>query len=111
MAATASLLGLVLLAGFGMQLNTIAQKMNSETALYIFPAVIMAEFYFLLNDFLAHLSKRYQLYFGFEFSEARFTFDSDNSNTPIPLRTKLLQLYPLSIALVLFGFVLVLMNR
>ncbi len=111
MAATALLLGLVLLAIFGMQLGTVAQKMNSETGLYILPAVIWAAFYFFLNDFLAHLSNRYQLYFGFEFSEVRFTIDNDNNNTPIPLRTKLLQLYPLTIALVLVGFVLVLMNR
>ncbi len=93
-----------------MQLSTIAQKINSAPGLYIFPTVILAEFYFLINDLLVHLSKRYQLDFGFDFSEVRFAIDNDNNNTPIPLRTKLLRLYPLTIALVLVGFVLVLMN-
>jgi hypothetical protein len=94
-----------------MQPSTIFQKMNSETVLYIFPAVVVFEFYFLVNDWLAHLSKKCRLPFGFDFSEVRFTCDLDNCNARIPLRAKLLQLYPLSIALTLLGFVLVLINR
>jgi hypothetical protein len=110
-AAALSLLGLVLCGVSKMELNTIVQKMNSEMALYIFPAFVLFEFYFLINDFLAHFSKKYQLPFGFDFSEFRFTYDLDNNNTPIPLKAKLLQLYPLSIALTLLGFVLVLITR
>jgi len=110
-AATASLLGLILCGFFKMELNTILQKMNSEMELYIFPIFILFEFYFLANDMLAHLSKKHQLDFGLEFTEIRFTYDLDNSNTPIPLSAKILRLYPLSIILILLGFVLVLFNR
>ena len=110
-AATVLLLGLILCGVFRMELNTIVQKMNSEMVLYIFPVFVLFEFYFLTNDTLAHLSKKYRLSFGFDFSEVRFTYDLDNNNTPIPTRAKLLQLYPLSIALTLLGFVLVLVAR
>jgi hypothetical protein len=109
-AATVLLLGLILCGVLRMELNTIVQKMNSEKDLYIIPAFILLEFYFLINDLLAHASKKYQLHFGFDFSEVKFTYD-DNYNTPIPLRVKLLQLYPFSIALVSLGFVLVLITR
>ena len=84
--------------------------MNSEVVLYIFPAFVLLEFCLLINDWLAHLSKKYRLPFGFDFPEMRFTYDLDNNNTRIPLRSKLLQLYPLSIALTVLGFVL-LINR
>jgi hypothetical protein len=85
--------------------------MNSETAIYIFPAVVLFEFYFLTNDVLAYLTEKYQLNVGLKFSEVRFTYDLDNNNTHIPLKSKLLQLYPLTIALTLLGFVLVLFTR
>jgi len=109
-AATVLLLGLILCGVLRMELNTIVQKMNLEMDLYILPAFILFEFYFLINDLLAHLSKKHRLHFGFDFSEVQFTYD-DNYNTPIPLRVKLLQLYPFSIALVSLGFVLVLITR
>jgi hypothetical protein len=110
-AATVLLLGLILCGVFRMELNAIVQKMISEMVLYIFPVFVLFEFYFLTNDALAHLSKKYRLSFGFDFSEVRFTYDLDNNNIPIPVRAKLLQLYPLSIALTLLGFVLVLVAR
>ena len=110
-AATMSLLGLILCGVFKMEVNSIVEKMNSETVLYIFPIFILFEFYLFANDMLVHLSKKHQLNFGLEFSEVRLTYDLDNHNTPIPLRAKLLQLYPLSIGLTLLGFVLVLLNR
>jgi hypothetical protein len=111
MVASLSLLGLVLSAGFKMKLSDVMQKMNSELTLYLFPTVILLEFCFFINALLAHLSKKHLLNLGFDFSEVRFTYDLDNSNTTIPLRIKLQQLYPLSIALTLLGFVLVLMSR
>lgn len=78
--------------------------MNSQTVLYIFPALIFLEFCFLTNDLLVYLSRTFHLNFGLQFSEARFTYENDNSDAPIPLKTKLLQLYPLSIGLVTLGF-------
>jgi hypothetical protein len=111
MAATVALLGLVLCGVLGIEVNAIMQKMNSATALYVFPAFVLFEFYFFINDLLAYFSKNYRPLFGFVFSEIRFTYDLDNNNTPIPSRAKLLQLYPLSISLTLLGFVLVLINR
>jgi hypothetical protein len=110
-AATMSLLGLILCGIFKMEVNSIVENLNSETVLYIFPSFILFEFYLFANDMLVHLSKKHQLNFGLEFSEVRLTFDLDNNNAPILLRVKLLQLYPLSIGLTLFGFVLVLLNR
>jgi hypothetical protein len=110
-AATLALLGLILCGFLKMEPNTIVQKMNSETAIYIFPAVVLFEFYFLTNDVLACLTEKYQLNVGLKFSEVRFTYDLDNNNTHIPLKSKLLQLYPLTIALTLLGFVLVLFTR
>jgi hypothetical protein len=109
MTATSALLGLVLCGVLGMEVNAIMQKVNSQTALYIFPAFIFFEFYFFINDLLAYFYKNNL--FGFVFSEVRFTYDLDNNNTPIPSRAKLLQLYPLSISLTLLGFVLVLITR
>jgi hypothetical protein len=111
MAATVALLGLVLCGVLGMEVNAIMQKMNSETALYIFPAFVLFEFYFFMNDLLACFSKNDRPLFGLVFSEIRFTYDLDNNNTPIPSRAKLLQLYPLSISLTLLGFALVLTTR
>lgn len=111
MAATVALLGLVLYGVLGMEVNAIMQKMNSETALYIFPAFVLFEFYFFINDLLAYFSKNNRPLVGFVFSEIRFTYDLDNNNNPIPSRAKLLQLYPLSISLTLLGFVLVLITR
>jgi hypothetical protein len=110
-AATLSLLGLILCGFLKMEPNTIVQKMNSEMAIYIFPVAILFELYFLTNDALAYLTEKYQLDVGLEFSEVRFTYDLDNNNTPIPLKSKILQFYPLSIALTLLGFVLVLFTR
>jgi hypothetical protein len=91
--------------------NTILRKMSAEADLYIFPIVILCEFYFFINDLLFYFSKKYQLHLGVEFSEIRFSYDLDNNNTIIPLRGKLWGLYPSSIALTLLGFVLVLINR
>jgi hypothetical protein len=110
-AETLSLLGLILCGFLKMEPNTIVQKMNSEMAIYIFPAAILFELYFLTNDALAYLTEKYQLDLGLEFSEVRFTYDLDNNNTRIPLKSKILQLYPLSIALTLLGFVLVHFTR
>jgi hypothetical protein len=111
LAATSSLLGLVLFVVLRMEPSFILQKMNAEADLYIFPIVIFGEFYFFINDLLSHLTKRYQLHVGLDFSEIRFTYDLDNNNTLIPLRAKLWGLYPSSIALTSLGFVLVLFNR
>ncbi|MCK1511461.1 hypothetical protein IVB22_02500 [Bradyrhizobium sp. 190] len=111
MAATVSLLMLVFCAILQMELGEIIRKMNSELVLYMFPAFILVEFCFLINDLLAHLSGKYRHNFGFEFSEVRFGYELDNNNAPIPPRIKLQQLYPLSIAMTLLGFVLVLISR
>jgi hypothetical protein len=111
MAATVALLALVLCAVPGMDVNAELQKMNSEPVLYIFPAFILFEFYFFINDLLAYFSKKDRPLLGFVFSEIRFTYDLDNGNAPIPSRAKLLQLYPMSISLTLLGLVLVFITR
>ena len=58
-----------------------------------------------------YLMKKYRLDVGLELSEVRFTYDLDNNNTPIPLKSKILLLYPLTIVLTLLGFVLVLFTQ
>ncbi|MEN3349645.1 MAG: hypothetical protein V7632_3280 [Bradyrhizobium sp.] len=87
------------------------QVLSSETGLYILPAIILIEFCFLTNDSFAYVCERFELSFGLRFSEIPFKFDLDNFDTPIPLKTKLLQLYPLTILLTLLGFVAALMTR
>lgn len=108
---TASLLGLVLVLLLKMELGSVIAKMNAAPLLYIFPVVILAEFCFFINDLLAHLSQKHGSVSDFEFSEIRFTQELDNKNTPIPIGTKLRQLYPLSLVLTLLGFVLALIGR
>lgn len=108
---TASLLGLVLFLLLKMELSAVIAKMNAAPSLYIFPAVILAEVCFFINDLLAHFSQKHEKASVFEFSEIRFTEEIDNNNTPIPIRTKLRQLYPLSIVMTLLGFVLALIYR
>jgi hypothetical protein len=108
---TASILGLVLSLLLKMELGEVIAKMNAAPSLYIFPTIILAEFCFFINDLLALLSRQHERALGFEFSEIRFTQELDNKNTPIPIRAKLQQLYPLSIALTLVGFVLALIGR
>ena len=104
----ALLLGAMLIVFLGMDIATILEKMNSQKALYLFPIIIFIEFCFFLNDSFVLLSRTKNVDFGIEFSEMRFTYDLDNFDTPIPLRAKLLQLYPLTICLTALGFVLAL---
>jgi hypothetical protein len=110
-AATVTLLGFLLFVLLKMDVGSISNKMNSEVALYIFPIFIFAEFYCFINDLLATRSGELKSRFGLELSEIRFTYDLDNKDTRIPLRTKLGQLYPLGIGLTSLGFVLVLLAR
>ncbi|MGH6708771.1 MAG: hypothetical protein ACREEK_07340 [Bradyrhizobium sp.] len=108
--ATMCLLGLILGRALNMEPITILRKMSADAELYIFPIVILCEFYFFINDILFHLSRKYQLHLGIDFPEIRFRYDL-NSNAIIPLRAKLWGLYPSTIALTLLGFVLLLLNR
>lgn len=108
---TAMLLLVVLAGIFGMQWSRTLQILSTAMGLYLLPAVIFFEFYFLTNDLLAYLCKRFELDFGLHFSEVPFKFDLDNFDTLIPLRTKLVQLYPLTILLTLLAFVVALITR
>lgn len=95
----------------GLQWSRTFQIMSSATGLYLLPAVIFIEFYLLTNDLLAYACKRYELIFGLHFSEIPFNYDLDNFGTPIPLKSKLIQLYPLTILLLLLGLVVALITR
>ncbi|MDA9547064.1 MULTISPECIES: hypothetical protein [Bradyrhizobium] len=111
-AILATVLLVIVLAGvLGMQWSRTSQILSSETGLYVLPTIIFFEFCFLTNDLLAYLCEKYELDFGLRFSEVPFEFDLDNRGTPIPLRTKLARLYPLSILLTLLGFAVALMTR
>lgn len=94
-----------------MQWSRTFQILSSATGLYLLPAIIFIEFYLLTNDLLAYACRRYELDFGLHFSEIPFKFDLDNFETPIPLKTKLIQLYPLTILLTLLGFIVALITR
>ena len=109
--AAAGLLALVLCGIFNMQPSDIVQKMNSDKSLYIFPVLIVCEVYFLTNDLLVYLSKKHPMRFGFDFLEIPFRYDLDVKNSLIPLRSKLVALYPLSIGLLLLSFAVVLFRR
>lgn len=108
---TALLLIVVLGGIFGMQWSRTLQILSSATGLYLLPTIIFIEFYFLVNDLLAYICRKYELNFGLSFSEIPFKFDLDNFETPIPLKTKLVQLYPLTILLMLLGLVVALTAR
>ena len=103
---------IVVLAGiFGMQWSRTLQILSSAMGLYLLPTIIFFEFYFLTNDLLVYLCKRFELDFGLHLSEVPFRFDLDNFDTLIPLRTKLVQLYPLTILLTLLALVVALITR
>ncbi|MCK1683401.1 hypothetical protein IVA87_29360 [Bradyrhizobium sp. 147] len=108
---TALLLIMVLGGIFGMQWSRTLQILSSATGLYLPPTIIFIEFYFLVNDLLAYICRKYEPNFGLNFSEIPFKFDLDNFETPIPLETKLVQLYPLTILLLLLGLVVALTAR
>lgn len=108
---TALLLIVVLGGIFGMQWSRTLQILSSATGLYLLPTIIFIEFYFLVNDLLAYICRKHELNFGLSFSEVPFKFDLDNFETPIPLKTKLVQLYPLTILLILLGLVVALTAR
>ncbi|MBR0987785.1 MULTISPECIES: hypothetical protein [Bradyrhizobium] len=108
---TAVLLIIVLAGIFGMQGSRTLQILSSAPELYLLPTIIFVEFCFLTNDLLAYLCKKFELDFGINFSEIPFKFDLDKLEAPIPLRTKLVQLYPLTILLTLLGFAVALMTR
>ena len=109
--AAAGLLALILCGIFNMQLSDVVQKMNSDKPLYIFPALIFCDVYFLTNDLLVYLSKKHPMRFGFDFLEIPVRYDLDVKNSLIPLRSKLIALYPLSIGLLLLSFAVVLFRR
>jgi hypothetical protein len=108
---TTLLLIIVLDGILGMQWSRTLHILSSATGLYVLPAIIFVEFYLLTNDLLAYTCGRMKLDFGLHFSEIRFSFELDNLETPIPLKTKLIQLYPLTIFLTLLGFIVALVTR
>jgi hypothetical protein len=103
MASTVATLGLVWFAILKMEPSLVAEKLSLDRTLYIFPVLILAEFYWCMNDLLAYLSKKHGVLLDLGLSEIRFTYDLDARNTAIPLRSKLLGMYPITIALLLFG--------
>lgn len=111
MSATLCLLSFILIVVLGTDISAVVQKANSHKAIYIFPVLIFLEFCCLVNDLLVHLANRFGPVFAFQFREVQIKFDQDNFDVPIPLRTKLLKLYPLSIGLTTLGFALVLITR
>jgi hypothetical protein len=96
-------LGFVWFAILRIEPSLVAQKMTLDRTLFIFPALILAEFYWFMNDLLAYLSKKHGVLLDLGLSEIRFTYDLDVRNTAVPLRSKLLGMYPITIALLLFG--------
>jgi hypothetical protein len=108
---TAVLLITVLAGILGMQWSRTLQILSSATGLYVLPTIILIEFYFFTNDLLTYVCEKFALNFGLHFCEIPFKFDLDNFETPIPLKTKLVQLYPLTILFTLLGFVAALMTR
>jgi hypothetical protein len=109
--ATLCLLSLILFVILRMDFGTIAQKMKADGIFYILPAIIFAEFGFLINDLLALFAKTPGAAARLGFSEVRFTYELDNNNTPISLKTKLRHLYPICIGFASLLFVLVLLIR
>ena len=99
----AATLGLVWFAIVKLDPGLLAQKMNLDRTLYIFPAIVLAEFYCFMNDLLVHLSRKHGALRDLGLSEIRFTYDLDVRHSVIPLRSKLLGLYPITIALLSFG--------
>ncbi len=108
---TTVLLIIVLAGVLRMQWSQTLQTMNSAPGLYLLPTIIFIEFYFLTNDLLAYVCRKFELNFRLQFTEIPFKFDLDNFETPIPLRTKLVQLYPLTILLTLLGLAIALITR
>jgi len=102
-ALTMCLLGFVLVGVLHLEPNHVIQKMNSNKALYLLLIVILAECCFFANDLLAYVSHRFDKQLWFDFSEIKFRYDFDNSNRVIPLGSKLSQLYPMTVAIVLAG--------
>ena len=100
---TACLLGVVLVGVLHLEPNHVLQKMNLNKALYLLLLVILAECCFFANDLLAYISQRFDKRLWFDFSEIKFRYDLDNYNRAIPLGSKLSQLYPITVAIVLAG--------
>ena len=106
-AATAALFGLTC-GMLGLDFSSALQKFAANDALYLFVAIILAEFYCLANDGLFYLSRDNPRRFGIEFSEMSFSSEYDNNNTPLPLRAKLFGLYPLMIAIMWLAMAVIL---
>jgi hypothetical protein len=102
--SAAATLCLVLFAVLKMEPSLVTQKMSLDRTLYIFPVLILAEFYCFMNDFLVYLSKQHVVLLDFDLSEIRFTYDLDARNTAIPLRNNLLAMYPITLALLSLGY-------
>jgi hypothetical protein len=98
-----AILGLGWFAILKMEPSLVAQKMSLDKTLYIFPVLILAELYCLINDLLVYLSRKHGVLLDLDLSEIRFTYDLDMRNTAIPLRSKLLGLYPITLALLSLG--------
>ncbi len=96
-------LGFVWFAILRMEPSLVAQKMTLDRTLFIFPVLILVELYCFMNDLFAYLSRKHGVLLDLDFSEIRFTYDLDMRNTAVPLRSKLLGMYPITIALLLFG--------
>jgi hypothetical protein len=108
---TASLLSLLVMGVLGTSPGDFVQKMNSQAGLYLFPALILVDCCCFINDSFVYLASESRLDLGLGFSEVRFTYDQDTSDTPIPLKTKVLHVYPVSMVIILLIFALVLVTR
>ncbi|MEY9587838.1 hypothetical protein ABIA06_000129 [Bradyrhizobium yuanmingense] len=107
----ASLLSFVVMGLLGMSLGDFVQKMNFQAGLYVFPALMLLDCCCFINDSFAYFASKSSLGLALGFSEVRFSYDQDNSDIPIPLRTKVLHIYPASILFILLLFALVLVTR
>jgi hypothetical protein len=83
MASAVATLGLVWFAILKMEPSLVAEKLSLDRTLYIFPVLILAEFYWFMNDLIAYLSKKHGVLLDLGFSEIRFTYDLDVQNTAI----------------------------
>lgn len=109
--ATLVLLSTALLGLLRIAPDEIYRTLSASPDLLLFPVLMWIEFCCLTNDLLAYVADRYGVDFGIKFTDIRFTADLDNRDTPISLTAKLSRMYPLSLALLLAGYVLALNGR
>ncbi|MCA1529408.1 MULTISPECIES: hypothetical protein [Bradyrhizobium] len=97
--------------GLGWLCGAWVLKERRLAGLYVFPALMLLDCCCFINDSFAYFASKSRLGLALGFSEVRFSYNQDNSDIPIPLRTKVLHIYPASILFILLLFALVLVTR